>query len=108
MEGPERPWSDPCVQSARLVPDVRLEVVGDGDDVAHLQAQAERLGVADRIDWIGRVDHRDLPQHYRRAGVTVLPSLTESESFGMTLVEAMASGCPVVGVRRGRDPVRHP
>lgn len=91
------------------VPGVRLEVVGDGDDVAHLQARARRLGVADAIDWRGQVGHRELPAHYQCAAVTVLPSLTEAESFGMSLVEAMASGCPVVGSDVGGIPfvVRH-
>jgi glycosyltransferase involved in cell wall biosynthesis len=92
------------VRLRELVPDVRLEVVGDGDDVEHLQAFAQRLGVDDLVDWAGPVAHGDLPDHYRRAGVTVLPSLTESESFGMTLVEAMASGCPVVGSAVGGIP----
>ena len=87
-----------------LVPDVRLDVVGDGDDVPHLKALADRLGVADSIDWHGQVAHDDLPRFYQRAGVTVLPSLTESESFGMTLVEAMATGCPVVGSNVGGIP----
>ena len=79
------------------VPDARLAVVGTGDDVPHLTARAEELGVGDMVEWRGAVDHADLPEHYRSAGVTVLPSLTEAESFGITLVEAMASGCPVVG-----------
>jgi glycosyltransferase involved in cell wall biosynthesis len=87
-----------------IVPDARLEVVGDGDDVPALQARAARLGVGDLIDWHGPVEHDRLPHFYRRAGVTVLPSLTESESFGMTLVEAMASGCPVVGSAVGGIP----
>ena len=92
------------VRLRELVPDVRLDVVGDGDDVAALRRRAERLGVADIIDWHGQVDHDELPRFYQRAGVTVLPSLTESESFGMTLVEAMASGCPVVGSAVGGIP----
>ncbi len=93
----------------RLVPGVRLDIVGDGDDVANLQRRAGQLGVSGVIDWHGRVGHRELPGYYQRAGVSVLPSVTESESFGMTLVEAMACGCPVVGTAVGGIPfvVRH-
>lgn len=87
-----------------LLPQVRLEVVGDGDDVLPLQKQAADLGVGDLVDWAGHVDHAALPERYRRAGVTVLPSLTESESFGMALAEALACGCPVVGSAVGGIP----
>ena len=87
-----------------LVPDVHLDVVGGGDDVEALQKRAADLGVADLVRWHGPVGHADLPARYRRAGVTVLPSLTESESFGMTLAEALACGCPVVGSDVGGIP----
>jgi glycosyltransferase involved in cell wall biosynthesis len=87
-----------------LVPGVRLDIVGDGDDAPALRDRAARLGVADRVRWHGSVGHARLPAFYRGAGVAVLPSLTESESFGMTLVEAMASGCPVVGSAVGGIP----
>jgi glycosyltransferase involved in cell wall biosynthesis len=86
------------------LPQVHLEIVGNGDDVVPLQKRAAELGVDDAISWVGRVDHADLPAHYRRAGVTVLPSLTESESFGMVLAEAMACGSPVVGSAVGGIP----
>ncbi|MFC5494121.1 glycosyltransferase family 4 protein [Nocardioides caricicola] len=87
-----------------LVPDARLTVVGSGDDVVALQKQAADLGVADLVEWAGHVDHAALPAYYRRAGVTVLPSLTEAESFGMALAEAIACGCPVVGSDVGGIP----
>lgn len=87
-----------------LVPDARLTVVGSGDDVVALQKQAADLGVADLVEWAGHVDHAALPAYYSRAGVTVLPSLTEAESFGMALAEAIACGCPVVGSDVGGIP----
>ncbi|WP_395692169.1 glycosyltransferase family 4 protein [Nocardioides sp.] len=87
-----------------LVPGVRLDVVGDGDDVRTLQSRAAALGVADLVTWHGSRPHAELPACYRRAGVTVLPSLTEAESFGMTLAEALACGCPVVGSAVGGIP----
>lgn len=87
-----------------LAPEVRLTVVGHGDDVETLQKRAANLGVADLVEWVGHVDHAELPAYYRRAGVTVLPSLTEAESFGMTLAEAIACGCPVVGSDVGGIP----
>lgn len=86
------------------VPDVRLGVVGTGDDVPALRRLAEGLGLGESVDWHGAVAHAQLPGFYRRAGVAVLPSTTEAESFGMTLVEAMACGCPVVGSRVGGIP----
>ncbi len=92
------------VRLRELVPDVGLDIVGAGDDVGALRARAERLGVAGCVEWHGSVAHAELPRLYREAGVTVLPSLTESESFGMTLVEAMACGCPVVGSAVGGIP----
>ncbi len=95
---------DAMAELRRLVPAVQLDVVGDGDDVADLRERARRLGLGAHVTWHGRVEQTHLPALYRRAGVTVLPSLTESESFGMALVEAMATGCPVVGSAVGGVP----
>lgn len=85
-------------------PDAVLEVVGDGDLVPEVKALAAELGVADSIRWHGSLSHAELAHVMRRVSVTCLPSLTESESFGMTLIEAMASGCPVVGSDVGGIP----
>ena len=86
------------------VPDVRLNMVGTGDAVPQLQSSARRLGIDDIVGWKGALHGEALVEEYRRAGVVVLPSKTESESFGMVLIEAMACGRPVVGSNVGGIP----
>jgi phosphatidyl-myo-inositol alpha-mannosyltransferase len=54
------------------------------------------------IEFLGIGEVEDLPRIYREAAVTVLPSL--GDSFGMVLVESLASGTPVVGTRHGGIP----
>ncbi len=58
--------------------------------------------LADRVDFVHAMPQRDLLDHYRTAAMLVNPSL--SESFGMSLVEAMAAGCPVIGTTAGGMP----
>jgi glycosyltransferase involved in cell wall biosynthesis len=86
----------------RTVPGVLLEVVGSGSAAADYEQLAHRLGIADRVVFAGRLDGDDLAQAYRRARVFCLP--THCESFGTVLVEAMASGRPVISTRVGGVP----
>lgn len=67
-----------------------VEVVGAGP-TERFAARAERIGVR----FLGRVSDEALAAAYRESDVFCAPSLG-GESFGMVLVEAMASGCPVV------------
>lgn len=82
---------------ARLRPGIPLYVVGDGPLATPLRQQAKDLGVD--VRFLGRVADADLPALYRGARLTVLPSLTAQECFGITLVESMACGTPVVASR---------
>ncbi len=84
--------------------DVHLLIVGDQESTvetrelaARLQAQARRLGVADRVTFTGRVD--DVAPYYRLAHVYLQAS--QHEGFGVPLVEAMAAGTPVVAAAAG-------
>lgn len=80
----------------RMRPDVRLEIVGGGPYEPELRRLARELGVADRVEI------RELPANDRlamadllaRAGLLVL--LSEYESQSITVMEALAAGCPVV------------
>ncbi len=72
---------------------VQLQVAGDGPTRDSDERLARKLGVADRIEWLGLI-HDDLPRRYREA--TALAAPCTLASFGVILIEALASGTAVV------------
>jgi len=93
--------------AAQLAGDWRLRLVGDGADRGRLQDLARQLGIGDRVDFIGQLPSLALPAEYHKIDTLVLPSLTRpkwKEQFGRVLVEAMASGLPVLGSDSGAIP----
>jgi glycosyltransferase involved in cell wall biosynthesis len=77
--------------------DRQLAVVGPGRDAAYvagLRALAGELGIAADVVWVGGVPLEETVHFYRSADVFVYPSF--NETFGLPLLEAMASACPVV------------
>ena len=79
----------------------RLVIVGEGPKGAELRAQARRLEVADRVHVAGSVDDATLLDHLAAAGIGLLPSSTPTEAFGLAMIEAMASGLPVISTELG-------
>lgn len=85
----------------------RLRLIGGGPALDELRTLADSLGLADRVSFIGQLPSDRLPAEYQRLDALVLPSLTRSnwkEQFGRVLVEAMASGVPVIGSDSGAIP----
>ena len=81
------------------IPEVRLLMVGgddtpDGSNLMRLQELAINCGVSEKISWIGRVEHRDIPKYLAASDVFVDPRLTSSESS--SLLEAAVAGCTLV------------
>jgi rhamnosyl/mannosyltransferase len=74
----------------------RLLVIGTGPLQASLARQAQALGVAGRVRWLGEVSDTELAGVYHAATALWFPSNARSEAFGLVQVEAMASGCPVI------------
>jgi glycosyltransferase involved in cell wall biosynthesis len=75
---------------------VKLVIVGDGDLRTVYERHASVLGLQGRVVSAGRVPDEALPGYYGLCDVLVLPSTTSGEAFGLVLLEAMASGKPVV------------
>jgi glycosyltransferase involved in cell wall biosynthesis len=77
--------------------DRQLVIVGPGRDVeyiAELRALADQLGIAGDVVWVGGVPLEETVHFYRCADVFVYPSF--NETFGLPILEAMATACPVV------------
>jgi glycogen synthase len=114
---PERPWQWRLLYVGRIderkgiatvvdalaqLPQATLTIVGEGDPAAEekLRQQADRLGVADRIQLDGFRTRAELPEAYEAADVVVFPVIWE-EPWGLVPLEAMALGRPVIATGRG-------
>lgn len=93
----ERKGHHIAIDALPSLPDVHLLVVGDGPDRAALQAQAQRLGVSDRVRFTGAVAQTELPWWYSAADALVLCS--SREGWANVLLEAMACGTPALATR---------
>lgn len=79
--------------------DITLDLIGTGDALAANRQQAERLGVAERVRFVGYVPREEIAVRYAAAHVFVLPSYNEGMS--VATLEAMATGLPVIITRTG-------
>jgi phosphatidylinositol alpha-1,6-mannosyltransferase len=93
---------DAVKQLAEEAIDVRLDLVGTGDARSSYEAQVSRLGLGDRVRFLGYVPRDEISQHYAAAHVFVLPSYNEGMS--VALLEAMASGLAVLVTPTGGTP----
>lgn len=79
---------------------LQLEIAGDGPCLSSLRQTTADLGLEGNVRFLGQV--RDIPELLARASLFVLSSL--SEGISLTLLEAMASGLPIIATRIGGNP----
>jgi glycosyltransferase involved in cell wall biosynthesis len=81
-------------EARRSIPDVRLRVIGDGNDRDWLMQVAEIEVVRDLVEWIREKPHGEIWREYGESIALVFPSL--HDSGGMVVLEALAAGLPVI------------
>lgn len=87
---------------AAKVPDVQYLVVGSGTDLERHRQLAHKLGVADRVHFLGFLSDDALRARYQECDVFVMPSA--GEGFGFVFLEAMQYGKPIVAANSGGAP----
>lgn len=78
------------------LPTARLVLVGEGDDRLRLERLVRDLGLARKVDFTGAVPHELVGAYYHAADLFLFPSTSETQ--GLVILEALASGLPVVAV----------
>ena len=83
--------------------DLKLIIIGGDGDTApgtiELQRLSSKLGIGDRVCFVGRTEQNSLPRYYSAADFLVVPSY--HESFGLVALESLACGTPVVATAVG-------
>ncbi|MFQ5667558.1 MAG: glycosyltransferase family 4 protein [Candidatus Binatia bacterium] len=77
------------------VPEARLLVAGEGDDLSRLEARGAQLGLREQVTFLGRVSEQALATLYQGCTFFVMPS--RNEGFGLVFLEAMRAGKACIG-----------
>lgn len=80
--------------------DVKLLIIGAGDDLERLKSKAVAKGIAEQVIFHQPVGHNQLPEFYAASDAGIFPS-TGDEAFGITIAEAMACAKPVIASHIG-------
>lgn len=93
---------------AQSIPDLRLVLIGDGPERRSLETLARLRRIESRIDFLGSQSHIEVMAWMRKAKVLVLPGVQtvsgRVEGLGMVLLEAAATGVPMIGSHLGGIP----
>jgi glycosyltransferase involved in cell wall biosynthesis len=83
------------VEVRRAVPDAVLLIAGCGPEARALACEVARLDLQDSVEFLGFVPDDLLPLAYRAADLTIVPSI-DLEGFGLSVIESLAAGTPVL------------
>jgi glycosyltransferase involved in cell wall biosynthesis len=83
---------------ATRFPGIRFEIIGEGSAVPEFRRITESLGLTDRVHFAGKLNHEQVMARLKEASLFVFPT-SSSDGFPKAVLEALASGLPVVATR---------
>ena len=106
----EKNWTTLLAAATQVMkkhPNVRLVLIGEGDERKSLEKQARKAGLTNRVEFTGRLPFAKVPGYLKAADLFCFASVTETQ--GLVTIEAMAAGLPVVAVDAAgtSDEVKH-
>jgi glycosyltransferase involved in cell wall biosynthesis len=108
--GPEKNWEtllNACAPVMHAHPNFRAAIIGDGLDRDKLKKHTEKMGIANRVEFLGTVPYDQIPCYLKAADIFGFASVAETQ--GLVTMEAVAAGLPVVAIDAvgTRDNVKH-
>jgi len=83
---------------SKKYPGVEYTMIGEGPALRPLKNLSKKLGLSARIKFLGKVPHYKLPVYYKKSDFFITASAMETQ--GLVVLEAMASGLPIIGVNK--------
>ncbi len=83
---------------------IYLNMAGEGELTEHLKRQVKELNLEDYVSFVGFIKNQKMPDFLAQHDIMVMPSIMDSESFGVAVLEASAVGIPVVAGAVGGVP----
>jgi len=90
---------DYLIKAVANVPNVKLVIIGDGEQRRSLERLISALKVEERVSLLGYLEHRKLPDYLNAADAFCRPSI--NEGFGISFIESMACRIPTIGTSVG-------
>lgn len=90
---------DYLIKAMALLGDVKLIIIGEGEQRKHLQSMIQNLKLKNWVFLLGALPHQELPQYLAIADVFCRPSI--NEGFGISFIESMACRIPTIGTSVG-------
>ena len=87
---------------AKKFPNVRLTLIGEGNRLQEYKSLVTDLGLSNRVEFTGWLNNQEIQTLAAKCSIGIFPS--RIESFGLSVVEAMATGLPVIAARGGAVP----